>query len=130
MSPAHIRDDFELDDTSRVLMCAMSRLGLSVRVFQRLSKLAKVYSYTPRPTTSFPPCGDGAPGYCTFQEACAISAAITLATFEPGKAAHLTISTHMTPVCDCIGFTRMPILPDAGVFGSDDIVAIRPRSTR
>ena len=30
----------------------------------------------------------------------------------------------MTPVCDCFGFTSMPILPDAGVFGSDDIVAL------
>jgi uncharacterized Fe-S center protein len=30
----------------------------------------------------------------------------------------------MTPVCDCFGFTSMPILPDAGIFGSDDIVAI------
>jgi hypothetical protein len=30
----------------------------------------------------------------------------------------------MTPVCDCFGFTGMPILPDAGVLGSDDIVAI------
>ena len=30
----------------------------------------------------------------------------------------------MTPVCDCFGFTTMPILPDAGIFGSDDIVAI------
>jgi hypothetical protein len=60
----------------------------------------------------------------TFQEACAISTAITLSTFEPGKATHLTIATHMTPVCDCFGFTSMPILPDAGVFGSDDIVAL------
>lgn len=62
--------------------------------------------------------------FLTFQEACAISTAITLSTFEPGKATHLTIATHMTPVCDCFGFTSMPILPDAGVFGSDDIVAI------
>ncbi len=30
----------------------------------------------------------------------------------------------MTPVCDCFGFTSMPILPDAGIFGSDDIVAV------
>jgi uncharacterized Fe-S center protein len=60
----------------------------------------------------------------TFQEACAISTAITLSTFEPGKVTHLTIATHMTPLCDCFGFTTMPILPDAGVFGSDDIVAI------
>jgi uncharacterized Fe-S center protein len=30
----------------------------------------------------------------------------------------------MTPVCDCFGFTSMPILPDVGIFGSDDIIAI------
>jgi uncharacterized Fe-S center protein len=29
-----------------------------------------------------------------------------------------------TPVCDCFGFTGMPVMPDAGVFGSDDIVAL------
>lgn len=60
----------------------------------------------------------------SFQEACAISASITLATFAPGKAVHLSVATHMTPVCDCFGFTSMPILPDAGIFGSDDIVAL------
>jgi len=59
-----------------------------------------------------------------FQEACAISTAITLSTFEAGKVMHLSLATHMTPVCDCFGFTSMPILPDAGIFGSDDIVAI------
>jgi len=60
----------------------------------------------------------------SFQEACAISTSITLSTFAPGKAVHLVLATHMTPVCDCFGFTSMPILPDAGVFGSDDIVAV------
>jgi uncharacterized Fe-S center protein len=60
----------------------------------------------------------------SFQEACAISTAITLSTFKPGKAVHISLATHMTPVCDCFGFTSMPILPDAGIFGSDDIVAI------
>jgi uncharacterized Fe-S center protein len=59
-----------------------------------------------------------------FQEACAISTAITLSTFAPGKAVHLSLATQMTPVCDCFGFTGMAILPDAGIFGSDDIVAI------
>ncbi len=62
--------------------------------------------------------------FYAFQEACAISASITLSTFVPGKVTHLSLATHMTPVCDCFGFTSMPILPDAGVFGSDDIVAI------
>jgi len=60
----------------------------------------------------------------TFMEACAISTSVTLSTFAPGKATHISLATHMTPVCDCFGFTSMPILPDAGIFGSDDIVAI------
>ncbi len=59
-----------------------------------------------------------------FQEACAVSTCISLSTFAPGKAIHLVLATHMTPVCDCFGFTSMPILPDAGIFGSDDIVAL------
>ncbi len=59
-----------------------------------------------------------------FQEACAISVAVTLSTFAPAKVTHISLATHMTPVCDCFGFTGMPILPDAGIFGSDDIVAI------
>jgi len=62
--------------------------------------------------------------YNSFMEACAISVAIILSTFEPGKAVHINLATHMTPVCDCFGFTSMPILPDAGIFGSDDIVAL------
>jgi uncharacterized protein len=60
----------------------------------------------------------------SFQEACAISAATTLSTFAPGKMTHLALATQMTPVCDCFGFTSMPILPDAGIFGSDDIIAL------
>ena len=60
----------------------------------------------------------------TFQEAVAIAADIILSTFAPEKAVHLNLATFMTPVCDCFGFTSMQILPDAGVFGSDDIVAL------
>jgi len=59
-----------------------------------------------------------------FQEACAISTSITLSTFDPGKVTHISLATHMTPVCDCFGFTSMPILADVGIFGSDDIIAI------
>jgi uncharacterized Fe-S center protein len=59
-----------------------------------------------------------------FMEACAISVDLVLSTFAKEKATHLVLATHMTPVCDCFGFTSMPILPDAGVFGSDDIVAL------
>ncbi len=59
-----------------------------------------------------------------FQEACAISAAITLSTFKPGKSTFISLANQITPVCDCFGFTSLSILPDAGIFGSDDIVAI------
>jgi uncharacterized Fe-S center protein len=59
-----------------------------------------------------------------FQEACAISVSLSLATFAPGKTTFISIGTHMTPVCDCFGFTGLPVLPDVGIFGSDDIVAI------
>ena len=59
-----------------------------------------------------------------FQEACAISAAIVLSTFEPGKAVYINLANQMAPVCDCFGFTGLPILPDAGIFGSDDLVAV------
>jgi uncharacterized Fe-S center protein len=59
-----------------------------------------------------------------FMEACAISVDLVLSTFAKEKATHIVLATHMTPVCDCFGFTSMPILPDAGIFGSDDIVAL------
>lgn len=59
-----------------------------------------------------------------FSESNVISVKIVLSTFDPGKAVHMVLATHMTPVCDCFGFTSMPILPDAGIFGSDDIVAV------
>ena len=60
----------------------------------------------------------------SFMEAAAISTAITLSTFEKGKTTHLALANQMTPMCDCFGFTTMPILQDAGIFGSDDIVAL------
>ncbi|NOZ30237.1 MAG: DUF362 domain-containing protein [Chloroflexi bacterium] len=62
--------------------------------------------------------------FASFQEANAIAVDLVLSTFEPGKAVFINIATHMTPVCDCFGFTGLPILPDVGVFGSDDIVAV------
>jgi uncharacterized protein len=62
--------------------------------------------------------------FAAFQEACAISASISLSTFTPGKAVHIVLATQITPVCDCFGFTSMAIQPDAGIFGSDDIVAV------
>jgi len=62
--------------------------------------------------------------FWAFQEANAISVKLTLDTFAPGKLTHLALATHMTPVCDCFGFTSMPVLRDAGIFGSDDLTAL------
>lgn len=62
--------------------------------------------------------------FYAFQEACAISASISLSTFAPEKIVNLALAAQMTPVCDCFGFTSMPILPDAGIFGSNDIIAL------
>ncbi len=59
-----------------------------------------------------------------FLEVCVISTKLVLDTFEPGNAVFINLATHMTPVCDCFGFTGLPVLPDAGIFGSDDIVAV------
>lgn len=59
-----------------------------------------------------------------FQEALAISTSLSLGTFAKGKAIHLVLANQITPLCDCFGFTSMSILPDAGIFGSDDIVAL------
>ena len=59
-----------------------------------------------------------------FQEACAVAVDLVLSTFAKEKTTHLNLATHMTPVCDCFGFTSMQILPDVGIFGSDDIVAL------
>lgn len=62
--------------------------------------------------------------FASFQEANAIAVSLVLGTFERSKMVFINLATHMTPVCDCFGFTGAPILPDVGVFGSDDIVAL------
>jgi len=59
-----------------------------------------------------------------FLEVVDIAAKLVLDTFEPGNAIFINLATHMTPVCDCFGFTGLPVLPDAGVFAGDDIVAV------
>ncbi len=62
--------------------------------------------------------------FLAFQEANAIAVKLCLETFAPEKQVFINLATHMTAVCDCFGFTGLPVLPDVGVFGSDDIVAL------
>lgn len=60
----------------------------------------------------------------TFQEACAISTMHTFSRFAPEDRAFINVATQITPVCDCFGFTGMSILPDIGLFASNDLIAI------
>jgi len=60
----------------------------------------------------------------SFQEAMAISVKLVLDTFDRSKMTFINIATQITPVCDCFGFTGPPILPDAGIFASDDPCAV------
>ncbi|HEX2908050.1 MAG TPA: DUF362 domain-containing protein, partial [Phototrophicaceae bacterium] len=62
--------------------------------------------------------------FMAFLEVVNIAAKLVMDTFEPGNAIYLNLATQMTPLCDCFGFTTLPVLPDAGIFGSDDIVAV------
>jgi uncharacterized Fe-S center protein len=62
--------------------------------------------------------------FMAFIYATNIAAKLVLDTFEPGNATFINVATNLTPVCDCFGFTGLAVLPDVGIFGSDDIVAV------
>lgn len=62
--------------------------------------------------------------FMAFIEVMNISARLVLDTFAPGEATFINLATHQTPMCDCFGFTGMAVMPDAGIFGSDDPVAV------
>jgi len=62
-------------------------------------------------------------GYRYFQHGMAVTTRECLATFEPGRVLHVTVLLHVTPFCDCWGFTTPHIVPDIGIVASDDIVA-------
>lgn len=60
----------------------------------------------------------------SFQEAMALAVKFVLDTFAPEKRVFFNVATHITPVCDCFGFTGQPILPDVGIFGGNDPCAV------
>ena len=62
--------------------------------------------------------------FMAFSEVVNLAAKQVLDTFAPGHAVFINLATQLTPVCDCFGFTGLPVLPDAGIFGADDIVAV------
>lgn len=62
--------------------------------------------------------------FFSFQEACAIGVSHVVPSFAPDRAVYINLATQLTPVCDCFGFTGLPIVRDVGVFGGDDICAV------
>ncbi len=59
-----------------------------------------------------------------FFEVMAMAAKFVLEQFDEDKRFFINIALDMTEVCDCWGFTTGNILPDLGVLGSTDILAI------
>jgi hypothetical protein len=59
-----------------------------------------------------------------FNTAMALATREVLKTFEPGKVLHINLATDITPFCDCFGMSTPDIVPDVGVLGSTDIVAV------
>jgi hypothetical protein len=60
----------------------------------------------------------------SFAEINALAARFVLSHFEADKRFFINVATNITQYCDCWGFTTGQILPDLGILGSKDIVAI------
>jgi len=62
--------------------------------------------------------------FAAFQELMAISTRKILDTFDKSKCFYLNFPLQVTPHCDCMGMAQPSVVPDIGVLGSQDIVAI------
>ena len=64
----------------------------------------------------------------TFQELITISSKKILERFNEGKVFHINFLMDITPTCDCMGVIQPQIIPDIGIAGSRDIVAVEAAS--
>jgi len=62
--------------------------------------------------------------FLSFVEINALATEFVLSHFDDDKRFFINVATDITEYCDCWGFTTGQILPDVGVLGSKDIVAI------
>jgi hypothetical protein len=60
----------------------------------------------------------------SFAEINALAARFVLSNFGADRRFFINVATNITEYCDCWGFTTGQILPDLGVLGSKDVVAI------
>lgn len=63
-----------------------------------------------------------------FQTGMALSTKTCLAGYRPEDIYYINFLTNMTVLCDCWGFTTPNVVPDVGVLGGQDIVAIEKAS--
>jgi len=63
-------------------------------------------------------------GYRYFQHGMALATRECLRSFEPHRVLHITVLLHVTPFCDCWGFTTPAIVPDIGIVAGEDITAV------
>ncbi len=62
--------------------------------------------------------------YQHFQEGMALATEKVLGYFKPEEVLHINVLLNITFLCDCWGFSTMPLVPDIGIMASRDIVAI------
>ncbi|UCE28503.1 MAG: DUF362 domain-containing protein [Candidatus Bathyarchaeota archaeon] len=62
--------------------------------------------------------------FASFQELMAISTKKVLETFDEDKRFFLNFALQVTPHCDCMGMAQPCVIPEIGVLGSRDIVAV------
>ena len=63
-------------------------------------------------------------GYRYFQHGMAATTRAVLSNFDPACLFYINVMLHITPFCDCWGFTTPAIVPDIGILASDDLLAI------
>jgi uncharacterized Fe-S center protein len=66
----------------------------------------------------------GPGNFAAFHELMAHSAKRILEMFDDDKMFYLSFLLDITPQCDCVGLIMPPVIPDLGIMGSRDIVAI------
>jgi uncharacterized Fe-S center protein len=67
-------------------------------------------------------------GFKRFQEGMALATDVVLKTFPPDAVFHINVLLSVTYLCDCWGFSTPPLVPDVGILGSRDMVAIEKAS--
>jgi uncharacterized Fe-S center protein len=69
-----------------------------------------------------------AEGFAAFQELMAIASKKILDNYDRDKQFFLNFIMDVTPHCDCLGMVQPQIVPDIGIVGGKDIVAVEQAS--